>query len=165
MDTVRVPVQGNKHHSQAGSLLLWLALAILLQGGSSVLAQAATGSIAGDLYYPPGESIPALGIYAFPVANSSVAYVVHTAPVDKSYEMSGLPVGVYEVVAYTESTQAGGTAGGGYTEAVLCGSQPACTDHSLVAVTVTGGASLTNIDPWDWNAPAGSFPPKPGDTR
>jgi hypothetical protein len=165
MDTVRVPLQRNKLHSQIGSLLLSLALAILLQGGSSVLAQAATGSIAGDLYYPPGDSIPALDIYAFPVGNSSVAFVVHAAPGDKSYQMTGLPVGVYDVVAYTESTQVGGTTGGGYTEAVLCGSQPACTNHSLVVVTVTGGASLTNIDPWDWNAPAGSFPPKPGDTR
>jgi hypothetical protein len=166
---IRFPGLRNRSIPRGLRLLLAVAIAALVQGSAigrygQVSAQGASGSISGDLYYP-GDVTPAMDVYAFPVVNPSVAYAVHAAPGDKSYQMNGLPVGVYDVVAYQESTPAGGTAGGGYTQAVLCGFQAMCTDHSLVAVTVTGGAALTGIDPWDWNAPLGGFPTKPGDAR
>jgi hypothetical protein len=73
-----------------------------------------------------------------------------------------LPVGKYHVVAY--SLGGGGFPtglAGGYTQAVPCGLSASCTDHSLINVTVTLGATTPNVDPTDWYVDAGSFPPMP----
>jgi hypothetical protein len=78
-----------------------------------------------------------------------------------TYSMD-VPVGTYIVVAY--SIGGGGFPDGlpgGYTQAVPCGMLPGCDDHSPIKVTVTAGATLTDIDPADWYAPDGTFPPKP----
>jgi len=54
-----------------------------------------------------------------------------------------------------------GRPSGGYTIAVLCGLTVDCTDHSLVPIPVAGGLEVSDIDPADWYAPEGTFPPAP----
>ncbi|MGQ9553761.1 MAG: hypothetical protein ACUVWR_06595 [Anaerolineae bacterium] len=36
-----------------------------------------------------------------------------------------------------------------------------CADHSLIGVEVRAGETTTGIDPGDWYAPEGAFPPDP----
>jgi hypothetical protein len=64
---------------------------------------------------------------------------------------------VYNIVAYTLD----GRLAGGYTIAVLCGLTADCSDHSLVPIPVAGGLEVSDIDPADWYAPEGTFPPAP----
>jgi hypothetical protein len=114
-----------------------------------------TGMIAGDLSYP-SEWIPPLRVVAFDVNTMVAAGSLDTQENDSFYTLS-LPVGTYYVVAYTMD----GLLAGGYTEAVPCGLTVACTDHSLIAVQVLADMSVPDIDPGDWYAPPGTFPPMP----
>jgi hypothetical protein len=67
-----------------------------------------------------------------------------------SYRVS-LPVGTY--VAYVWANK--GTAGGGYTEAVVCGlDDPTCTDHDLRPFRVQAGTRTSNIHICDWESDA-----------
>jgi hypothetical protein len=112
-------------------------------------------AIAGNLSYP-AEKIPALKVVAFdsqtlqPVAN------ITTNEGDSKYEL-GLPAGKYFVVAYTLD---GGLAGG-YTQAVPCGLLASCTDHNLIAVEAVNFGATGDVNPTDWYAPPGTFPPMP----
>ena len=95
----------------------------------------------------------------------SVSYV-DTAKNQGTYSIS-LPSGIYAVISYpydaaSYTTPVPGTLtfAGGYTQAVPCGLTVACTDHSLIPVTV-GADTTTTVDPGDWYAPEGTFPPMP----
>jgi hypothetical protein len=113
------------------------------------------GSIRGHLSYP-SEFLPPQKIVAFDTLTMAVAGVVTTMEGQGEYQLS-VPAGQYYVVAYTLD---GGLAAG-YTQAVPCGLTAACTDHSLIPVPVNSGASVNGIDPQDWYAPPGTFPPMP----
>lgn len=123
--------------------------------------QDATGSLSGQLSYP-SEAIPPLRVVAFDV-NSDHFYYVETSYNQSSYQITGLPVGAYHVVAYTlggGSFPAG--LAGGYTQASLCGLTVNCTDHALVAVNVAAGQDTPDINPSDWYAEDNAFPEMPG---
>lgn len=124
--------------------------------GPTATEESGTGMIAGDLSYP-SEWIPALRVVAFDANTMVVAAMLDTQEHDSVYTLS-LPVGAYYVVAYTMD----GMLAGGYTQSVPCGLTVACADHSLIAVQVLANMSMPNIDPGDWYAPPGSFPPMPG---
>ena len=113
-----------------------------------------TGSIVGKLSYP-SEFIPPLRVFAFQVG-SQTYFFVDTLENQGTYQIDGLPAGYYQVVAYT----AGGLASG-YTQAVPCGLSIDCTDHTLIEVPVNIGQVATGVDPGDWYAPDGTFPPAP----
>ena len=113
------------------------------------------GTIRGHLSYP-SEYIPAQKIVAFTVAAVVPAADVITVEGQDVYELT-VPPGNYFVVAYTID----GVLAAGYSQAVLCGLSAACTDHSLVPVHVEPGAVVTGIDPQDWYAGPGAFPPMP----
>jgi hypothetical protein len=118
------------------------------------------GTISGALSYP-SSGIPPLRIAATETTTKAVSYM-DTAAGQSSYTFD-LPVGKYNVVAYTLG--GGGFPSGlagGYSKAVPCGVSVSCTDHSLIVVTVTAGATTPNVDPGDWYAPSGTFPPRPG---
>ena len=115
----------------------------------------ATGTITGKLSYP-SEGVPAMRVVAFDVSSGKTLHL-DTAGNQSTYTFD-LPVGVYHIVAYPISS---GTFGGGYTKAVPCGLTVECSDHTLVEVTVTAGTTTPNIDPGDFYAPEGSFPPMP----
>jgi hypothetical protein len=113
-----------------------------------------TGAIAGQLSYP-SEGIPPLNVVAFDV-NSDQWFMVVTELNQTTFEISGLPPGSYYLVAYLTDSDYGG----GYTPAVPCGLSVDCTDHSLLPLLVTAGAT-TEADPADWYAPEGAYPPNP----
>ena len=117
------------------------------------------GTITGTLGYP-AEGIPAMRIVAFPLDGSTASWT-ETAAGATTYSLD-LPVGTYHVVAYTLGG-AGFPTGlaGGYTQAVPCGLSVSCTDHSLITVTVTANTTTSGVNPNDWYAPEGSFPPMP----
>ncbi len=117
---------------------------------------AGLGSLSGRLSYP-GEAIPALRVAAFTPARDQV-YVVDTAANQPTFQVPGLPPGTYHVVAYTLD----GRLSAGYTQAVPCGLLASCSDHSLIDVVVNAGQDTPGVDPGDWYAPPGAFPPLPG---
>ena len=113
------------------------------------------GTLSGSLSYP-SEGIPPLKVVAFDAISGDPAASIDTAADQSSYSLP-LPPGVYNIVAYTLD----GRLAGGYTIAVLCGLTVDCTDHSLVPIPVAGGLEVSDIDPADWYAPEGTFPPAP----
>lgn len=121
-------------------------------------ASAPGGGIEGQVLYP-SQARPALRIVAFQVATGQT-YSVETTPGQTSYRLEGLPEGKYNVVAYTlgsDSLPAG--LAGAYTQAVLCGMGPECTEHGLVDVIVFAGETTSGVDILDWFQP--NFPPMP----
>jgi len=115
----------------------------------------AEGTITGSLSYP-SEAIPPLKVVAFDARSEAPVATVDTEAGQSTYSLS-VPIGGYYVVAYTLD----GRLAGGYTLAVLCGLSVECTDHMLVPVGVAPGFAPEGIDPADWYAPEGSFPPMP----
>lgn len=117
------------------------------------------GSISGKLSYP-SEAIPPLRIVAFRVGGEgwySVEYPMNTF----EYTLEDLPAGTYHVVAYVLPSSTFAELAGGYSQAVVCGLSVECTDHSLVDVVVNADEDTPNINPGDWYAPEGTFPPDP----
>ena len=114
-----------------------------------------TGGIAGDLGYP-SSFIPALRVVAFQVGTPSYFYV-DTAEGQSHYQLDHVPPGTYHVVAYVHP----GGLPGGYSEMVPCGLLASCTDHTLIDVMVTAGQVTTGVDPKDFYADPGTFPPDP----
>lgn len=111
------------------------------------------GSISGTLSFP-SEMIPSMTVVAWSLQNPGQYYYVITGG-GAYYQISNLPVGGYQVVAY-----AAGLAGG-YTPAVPCGLSVDCTDHGLATVQVTADNDTGGVNPQDWYAPGGSFPSNP----
>ena len=119
------------------------------------------GSISGSLNYP-SESLPAMYVTAFQVGTQNYRYVI-TNEGQQTYQIDGLVPGSYHVVAYTIGSQSfpAGLAGG-YTQAVPCGLNASCNDHSLIDVAVAAGQAVSGINPADWYLVDGAFPPFPG---
>jgi hypothetical protein len=113
------------------------------------------GYIRGHLSYP-SEYLPAQRIIAYRVATMEVEADVATEQGQGEYELS-VAAGDYFVVAYTLD---GGLAAG-YSQAVPCGLLASCADHSLIPVHVEAGEVVEDINPQDWYAPPGTFPPMP----
>jgi hypothetical protein len=113
------------------------------------------GTITGKLSYP-SEGIPPLKVVAFDATSQAPVAFVETEAGQSTYSLS-VPFGGYYVVAYTLD----GQLAGGYTTAVPCGLSAECTNHILLPVPVLAGIAADDIDPADWYAPEGSFPPMP----
>ncbi len=93
---------------------------------------------------------------------SSANYHIDTALGQASYQIDHVPPGTYHVVAYV-LPGGGFTSGlaGGYTQMVPCGLKSGCNDHTLLDVVVTAGKVTSGVDPNDFYADAGTFPPDP----
>lgn len=116
----------------------------------------ATSHIEGKLSYP-SEFIPPLVVVAFTVGGGpGDYYYILTRQNQPAYSLP-LPAGDYYVLAYVVSSDYAG----GFTPAVACGLGAGCDDHSLIPVHVDAGATVSGIDPLDWYAPEGTFPPNP----
>ena len=122
---------------------------------ATVTATPEPGSISGSLSYP-SSAIPPLRVVAFQVNGFNYRYV-DTMQNQTTYQITGLAPGLYHVVAYIMD----GSFAGGYTQMVPCGLQASCTDHTLIDVEVKSGQDTPSINPGDWYAPVGVFPPKP----
>lgn len=118
------------------------------------------GTVTGSLTYP-ADALPAMRVAFFPLDGSTTSYT-DTAAGQGTYSID-LPAGQYHVVAYSLGGGSFPTGlAGGYTQVVPCGFQASCTDHSLIPVTVVAGTTVTDVNPGDWYAPEGTFPPMPG---
>ena len=104
------------------------------------------GSISGTLGYP-SEYIPAMRVVAFD-AYTDGYYYVDTVVNQSEFEITDVPAGTYQVVAYLLDQEP--HVGGGYTEFVTCGLSAECTDHSLIDVFVYPGMETFNINPLDF---------------
>ncbi len=114
-----------------------------------------TGSIAGSLMYP-SSSVPSMTVVAINTDGSGYYYYVITNAGAGSYQIDNIAPGNYYVVAYVS-----GGLSGGYSQAVPCGLQASCADHSLIPVEVRSNEVTNGISPSDWYAPAGTFPASP----
>ena len=121
----------------------------------TITPTSAPGSVSGALSYP-SEFIPPLRVAAFSVDGYNYRYV-DTMQNQATYQITGLAPGKYHVVAYVMD----GSYAGGYTFAVPCGLSVDCADHSLIDVIVEAGKDTPDINPADWYAPDGTFPPMP----
>lgn len=113
--------------------------------------QAGTGAISGHLGYP-SEYIPPLRVVAFDVYSSDF-YYVDTEINQGAYQLDGLPVGTYNVVAYVRDQ--GPEMSAGYSYFVTCGMSVDCSDHSLRDVFVYAGQVTEDVDPIDFYAAPG----------
>ena len=118
-----------------------------------------SGAVSGHLSYP-SEVTPELRVAAFDATDASRVAFVDTVPNQSVYRIGGLQPGRYHVVAYVLDPAS--VEAGGYSRAVTCGLSAGCTDHALLDVVVASGQTVENVDPQDWYAPAGTFPPRPG---
>jgi hypothetical protein len=139
------------------SAIVSATLTAVAADGQAISAVQA-GGVEGRLNYP-ADSLPAMRIVAFQVATGQY-YSVDTVAGQSTYRLDGLPEGKYNILAYTlgsESFPAG--VAGGYTQAVMCGMGPECTDHGLVDVIIFDGEITSGVDIIDWFQP--NFPPMP----
>jgi hypothetical protein len=113
--------------------------------------------ISGDHLQYPASGIPAMTIYAVSASNPHQFCSVRTAQNQTTYSIVGIPTGTYHVLAYPLIFGPPG----GYTKYVVCGSKPACADHSLVNVAIKGGETVTGINPNDYYGWNGKYPPEP----
>jgi hypothetical protein len=105
------------------------------------------GTINGKVCYP-GEVIPEMTLF-FQEMSSQQITELSIAENQSSY-IYNLTPGQYVAYAYLNS---GSSLGGSYSNAVLCGLDASCSDHSLVHFEVNPGVTLSAIDICDWYAP------------
>lgn len=129
-----------------------------------------TGVITGTLSYP-SEFLPNMRVVAFSLTDGN-AYFVDV--VNQGTYSIEVPAGTYYVVSYPYEGVAGKTGqadsytlsggmelSGGYSQMVPCGLSVGCDDHTLIPVTVAAGQTVEKVDPGDWYASPGTFPPMP----
>src|ERR1700704_5350371 len=124
-----------------------------------------TGSIEGAISYP-AEVAPPVAVYAVATDGSRFVYVEKTTygmPVTEAeasgstYRLLGIEPGDYFVLAAIRDpkllpvtsgsrSEAFRRFNGGYTKIVQCGLAVGCNDHTLVAVHVAPGVTVTGID-------------------
>jgi hypothetical protein len=129
------------------------------EAAETLLPPSGTGAISGHLSYP-SEFIPELRVVAFDMINLGIYYYVDTVQNQSVYQIDSLPPGKYHVVAYVLDPTL--DVAGGYSQFIPCGAHYGCDDHTLLDVVVTSGTVTEDINPSDWYAPAGAFPPRPG---
>jgi hypothetical protein len=121
-----------------------------------------TGTAQGDAVLSgavcyPSEYIPAMNAF-FRDTTTGQTWTLPIA-LDQSTYQVGLPAGTYLAFAYRADLP---TFGGAYTAFVPCGSTAACTDHTLLPVTVQHGQTAGGVDLCDWyGGPGPWLPPNP----
>jgi hypothetical protein len=119
----------------------------------------ATGSISGKISYP-SDPLPHIKVVALNTATHE-AFSTDVF-IDAEYVLNNVPIGRYHVMAYlVGSANSTPLQVGGYSQAVTCEMGADCTDHTLVDVDVMDGGNCTDVNPVDWSAPPGTYPPDP----
>ncbi len=115
----------------------------------------AFGSVTGSVCFP-SESIPEMTLYFQEVNSGDLAYQNHPQN-QSSYTLSGLTPGSYIAFAYLIDSP---DMGGSYSQAVICGLNVDCIDHSPVEFEVKPGEETSGVDICDWYSP-NDVPPNP----
>jgi uncharacterized protein YecT (DUF1311 family) len=133
-------------------------IAVLSLSGSAVQAADTygVGSIAGTITYP-GETVPALRIYAFTTDGRPQA-MIETPKNETKFVLTDLPVGKYHVVAFPYEKQ-GTIEAVAWTKAARCIKGPC--DHTLVPVTVAAATTADGVLLSDWYVPREVLPIDP----
>lgn len=128
--------------------VVWLALAIAGNGADSVKD---LGVIEGALLFPACDLPTDLEV-CVEQANGKLRCTSNLVFEEKTiaYRIE-VPAGTYKVFARTESMLPGVRAY--YTEAVKCGLEAACSDHTPVAISVKAGSRISSVHPADWEEP------------
>lgn len=115
--------------------------------GDSALA-GAPGTIEGELSYPSDYIPPDMEICAENTQSKQLICNARKTRRDKParYSMSVRP-GTYHVFARTADAPGRRAY---YTEFVTCGNDARCKSHARIAVTVSSGGKVSNVDPQDW---------------
>jgi len=119
------------------------------------------GQVSGLICYP-SEGTPAMTAFFQPTSGGEAATMV-IAPGQNRYDVL-LPAGEYFAYAWVGQPEL--QLGGSYSQAVPCGLDVSCADHSLRSFRVGPETPANGIDLCDWYGgpgavptPAGGFPP------
>ncbi len=128
--------------------VVWLALAIAGNGAAPAQGR---GVIEGALLFPACDVPKDLQVCAENAKGAirctkKLTYLEDTL----AYHIE-VPAGEYKVYAHTESILPGVRAY--FTQAVRCGLDESCGDHTPIAVRVRPGARVTSVHPADWTEP------------
>jgi hypothetical protein len=115
-----------------------------------------TGVVMGKICFP-SEFIPSLTAY---FQNNATGEFIEM-PVAENQASYSLEIESGEYVAFAYPLEGSFSLGGMYSEAVPCGLNAECTDHTLLAFTVLPGQTIEGIDICDWYA-QDQVPPPPG---
>ncbi len=114
-----------------------------------------SGTITGQICYP-SDMIPAMTAY-FEETNTHILTTLPIAEDQGTYSIDLTP-GTYHAYAWRD----GYSFGGSYSQAVPCGLNVSCTDHSLIPILVTAGETVSDVDICDWYGESGDVPLPPG---
>lgn len=130
------------------SLVVALALILLTACNSKV------ATVNGTLCYP-SEYLPKMNVY-LKEAKSNKVYKVITQENQQAFKFKSIPFGDYYAYAYTiedltiDSNGKKAKASGGFTQAVPCGLNVNCTDHSLIPIKLRSKTNKEVIKICDW---------------
>ena len=113
------------------------------------------GVLEGVICYP-SEAVPALSLRIVEQSSGTITSILH--PAGQSGFKMELPAGTYTAYAFVLDNP--GTAGL-YSQAVSCGLNADCTDHSLIEFTISAGQVNDEVQICDWYAPPEDLPPYP----
>jgi hypothetical protein len=101
------------------------------------------GAVSGRVCYP-GPTTPAMRLF---FRNHSTDELIE-AIIEEYQDIYSveLPAGSYYAYAWVPQYLVGGL----YSEKVICGDAPECTDHSPSMISIEAGTSIENIDICDW---------------
>ena len=139
-------------------LSVFICMPILLNACLSTgqSAPSTSGIISGKICYP-SDYLPAMTLYFESTTDDRlISYPTHEG--QDSYAIELEPGTYYAYVRLPEDILGGGM----YSEAVPCGLEVACTDHSLIPVIVKSKQETSGVDVCDWYAPPGEVPLPPG---
>jgi hypothetical protein len=116
-----------------------------------------TGQVWGEICFPelPTATTPPVDLF-FHETRTQALHVFELGTGTISYQID-LPAGVYVAFAWMKTRSAGGA----YTQFLLCGAGENCLDHSLVPFVVQTDHVTTGIDICDWTGNTSQFPKIP----
>ena len=121
--------------------------------GENIPPSAEPGAVSGAICFP-SETIPPMTAY---FQNIDTDQVTELPIVENQTDFAvTLEPGSYIAYAYLPD----GSFGGVYSEAVACGLDVSCGDHTPIAFEVTAGVSVEGVDICDWYAQE-ALPPRP----
>ena len=115
----------------------------------------AVGIVEGSITYP-GSAIPKELIVCATNLDSPEDTCTANRISDPRFTIAlgyrlALPPGTYEVYAALPGRS---DLRGYYTEYVRCGGRPPCEDHTRIQISLSGGQTITGVDPTDWSVEA-----------
>lgn len=114
-----------------------------------------TGVASGKICYP-GSLSPAMSLF-FRKLSDDELFEFAIDEYQEEFNIN-LPNGSYYAFAWVPQYLVGGL----YSEKVICGDNPECSDHSPAIISVEAGESIKNIDICDWGFTQENLPLPPG---